>query len=159
LKKVIEDNGGKIGSSICQNNYVVAGDNMGPAKLEKAGKLNIPILTETDFIKLMKINTFQTDILRDENDKVKLLPFIFYYSVVILSEVFNSTNILYVFTPLIALAMMFLYWNTSRVRNPLSLVFLFSLVTNLFFIPNTKKLFFWDDNSVGLSRTNDFPRH
>jgi DNA ligase (NAD+) len=42
LKKVIEDNGGKIGSSICQNSYVVAGDNMGPAKLEKAGKLNIP---------------------------------------------------------------------------------------------------------------------
>jgi DNA ligase (NAD+) len=48
LKKVIEDNGGKIGSSIsAKTNYVVAGDNMGPAKLEKAGKLNIPILTET----------------------------------------------------------------------------------------------------------------
>jgi DNA ligase (NAD+) len=31
----------------------VAGDNIGPAKLEKAGKLNIPILTETDFIKLI----------------------------------------------------------------------------------------------------------
>jgi hypothetical protein len=42
-------------------------------KLEKAGKLNIPIL-ETDFIKLInEDNTFQTDILRDENDKVKLL--------------------------------------------------------------------------------------
>jgi DNA ligase (NAD+) len=54
LKKVIEDNGGKIGSSIsAKTNYVVAGDNMGPAKLEKAGKLNIPILTETDFIKLI----------------------------------------------------------------------------------------------------------
>jgi DNA ligase (NAD+) len=54
LKKVIEDNGGKIGSSIsAKTNYVVAGDNMGPAKLEKAGKLNILILTETDFIKLI----------------------------------------------------------------------------------------------------------
>jgi hypothetical protein len=36
---------------------------------------------------------------------------------------------------------MFLYWNTSRVRNPLFFGVLFSLVTNLFFIPNTKMLF------------------
>jgi DNA ligase (NAD+) len=54
LKKLIEDNGGKIGSSIsAKTSYVVAGDNMGPAKLEKAGKLNIPIITETDLIKLL----------------------------------------------------------------------------------------------------------
>jgi DNA ligase (NAD+) len=54
LKKVIEENGGKIGSSIsAKTNYVVAGDNMGPAKLEKAGKLNIPILSETDFVNIL----------------------------------------------------------------------------------------------------------
>jgi DNA ligase (NAD+) len=36
LKKAIEENGGKVGSSIsAKTNYVVAGDNMGPAKLEK----------------------------------------------------------------------------------------------------------------------------
>ncbi|MFV7236654.1 NAD-dependent DNA ligase LigA [Flavobacterium sp. ZB4R12] len=53
LKKAIEDNGGKVGSSIsAKTDYVVAGDNMGPAKLEKANKLNIPIISEDDFMKL-----------------------------------------------------------------------------------------------------------
>ncbi|MFB9080941.1 NAD-dependent DNA ligase LigA [Flavobacterium procerum] len=52
LKKAIEDNGGKVGSSIsAKTDFVVAGDNMGPAKLEKATKLNIPILSEEDFVK------------------------------------------------------------------------------------------------------------
>lgn len=54
LKNAIEDNGGKVGSSISsKTDYVVAGDNMGPAKLEKANKLNIPILSETDFINMI----------------------------------------------------------------------------------------------------------
>ncbi|MFV8271106.1 NAD-dependent DNA ligase LigA [Flavobacterium sp. GT2N3] len=57
LKKAIEDNGGKVGSSIsAKTDYVVAGDNMGPAKLDKATKLNIPIITEDDFINLFNIN-------------------------------------------------------------------------------------------------------
>lgn len=54
LKKAIEDNGGKVGSSIsAKTDYVVAGDNMGPAKLDKATKLNIPIISEDDFMKLI----------------------------------------------------------------------------------------------------------
>ena len=54
LKKAIEDNGGKVGSSIsAKTDYVVAGDNMGPAKLEKANKLNVPIITEDDFIGML----------------------------------------------------------------------------------------------------------
>ncbi len=54
LKKAIEDNGGKVGSSIsAKTDYVVAGDNMGPAKLEKASKLNIPIITENEFMALI----------------------------------------------------------------------------------------------------------
>jgi DNA ligase (NAD+) len=54
LKKAIEDNGGKVGSSIsAKTDYVVAGDNMGPAKLEKANSLKIPIVTEDDFIKMV----------------------------------------------------------------------------------------------------------
>ena len=54
LKKAIEDNGGKVGSSIsAKTDYVVAGDNMGPAKLEKANKLNIPIISEDDFMNLI----------------------------------------------------------------------------------------------------------
>jgi len=54
LKKAIEDNGGKVGSSIsAKTHYVVAGANMGPAKLEKAVKLNIPIISENDFMELI----------------------------------------------------------------------------------------------------------
>ncbi|MGX7666159.1 NAD-dependent DNA ligase LigA [Flavobacterium pedocola] len=54
LKKSIEDNGGKVGSSIsAKTHYVVAGDNMGPAKLEKANQLNVPIISEDDFIALI----------------------------------------------------------------------------------------------------------
>ena len=54
LKKSIEDNGGKVGSSIsAKTDFVVAGANMGPAKLEKAVKLNIPIISETDFIAML----------------------------------------------------------------------------------------------------------
>jgi DNA ligase (NAD+) len=54
LKKAIEDNGGKVGSSIStKTDYVLAGENMGPAKLEKASKLNITIISETDFIELI----------------------------------------------------------------------------------------------------------
>lgn len=55
LKKMIEDNGGKNGSSISsKTDYVVAGDNMGPSKLEKATQLKIPILTEQDFVKMLE---------------------------------------------------------------------------------------------------------
>lgn len=54
LKKVIEDNGGKVGSSISsKTNYVVAGDNMGPSKLEKANQLKIPIINEFQFNELL----------------------------------------------------------------------------------------------------------
>jgi DNA ligase (NAD+) len=54
LKKAIEDNGGKIGSSIStKTDYVIAGDNMGPAKLEKANKLNVAIISEGEFIKIL----------------------------------------------------------------------------------------------------------
>jgi DNA ligase (NAD+) len=55
LKKTIEDNGGKVGSSIsAKTDYVVAGDNMGPAKLEKANQLKIPIISEEEFMALVK---------------------------------------------------------------------------------------------------------
>lgn len=50
LKQAIEDNGGKVGSSISnKTDYVVAGENMGPAKLDKANALKIPIISEEDF--------------------------------------------------------------------------------------------------------------
>ena len=54
LKKAIEDNGGKVSSSISKKtNYIVAGDNMGPSKLTKAENLGIPIITEQDFIDML----------------------------------------------------------------------------------------------------------
>jgi DNA ligase (NAD+) len=54
LKKMIEQNGGKNVSSISKNtNYLLAGNNIGPSKLENAKKLNIPIISEEDFLKMI----------------------------------------------------------------------------------------------------------
>jgi DNA ligase (NAD+) len=54
LKIAIESNGGKVGSSIsAKTNYVIAGENMGPAKLEKATKLKVNIISENDFIAMI----------------------------------------------------------------------------------------------------------
>lgn len=54
LKEKIEANGGKILSSISAKlNFLVAGDNMGPSKLQKAQKLNIPLLTEEELEKML----------------------------------------------------------------------------------------------------------
>lgn len=54
IKQAIEDHGGKVGSSISsKTDYVVAGADMGPAKLEKATNLGITILSEHDFIQMI----------------------------------------------------------------------------------------------------------
>ena len=54
LKKLIEDNGGKLSSSISKNTgFVVAGENMGPSKLQKAENLGIPIISEDDFLEMI----------------------------------------------------------------------------------------------------------
>ncbi len=51
LKKLIEDNGGKVGSSVSsKTSYLVAGDNMGPSKRTKAENLGIQIISEDDFL-------------------------------------------------------------------------------------------------------------
>jgi len=51
LKKAIEDNGGKVSSSISKKtNFIIAGDNMGPSKLKKAQDLGVEIISEQDFI-------------------------------------------------------------------------------------------------------------
>lgn len=55
LKEMIENNGGKILSGISAKlNYLVAGDNMGPSKLEKANKLNVPLISVDDLLELLK---------------------------------------------------------------------------------------------------------
>ena len=54
-KAMIEQNGGKNVSSIsAATSYVLAGDNMGPAKLEKARKLSIPIINEEEFLAMLE---------------------------------------------------------------------------------------------------------
>jgi len=55
LKKAIEDNGGKVSSSISKKtSYIIAGDNMGPSKRVKAEELKVPIISENDFIEMLK---------------------------------------------------------------------------------------------------------
>ncbi|MCD8435835.1 NAD-dependent DNA ligase LigA [Tenacibaculum dicentrarchi] len=54
LKKAIEDNGGKVSSSISKKtSFIVAGDNMGPSKLAKAESLGISIISEQEFIDMI----------------------------------------------------------------------------------------------------------
>lgn len=53
-KQIIEQHGGKnVGSISAKTDYVLAGAKMGPAKLEKAKKLGIEIISETDFLKMI----------------------------------------------------------------------------------------------------------
>ena len=50
-KELIEKNGGKnVGSISKKTDYVLAGENMGPSKLEKANKLGVPIIDEETFL-------------------------------------------------------------------------------------------------------------
>ncbi len=54
LKKSIEENGGKVSSSISKKtDYIVAGDKMGPSKKEKANTLGISIITEEDYLQMI----------------------------------------------------------------------------------------------------------
>jgi DNA ligase (NAD+) len=55
LKKMIEKNGGKnVGSISKKTNYMIAGNNIGPSKLEKVNKLAIPMISEDDFLKMLE---------------------------------------------------------------------------------------------------------
>ena len=54
LKKSIEDNGGKVSSSISKKtSFIIAGDKMGPSKLAKAESLGVSILTENDYLNMI----------------------------------------------------------------------------------------------------------
>lgn len=54
-KALIEQHGGKNSGSVSgKTDYILAGENMGPAKLEKAQKLGVKILNETEFLKLIE---------------------------------------------------------------------------------------------------------
>ena len=54
IKKLIELNGGKVSSSISKNtSFILAGENMGPSKKQKAEELEVKIISEEDFVKII----------------------------------------------------------------------------------------------------------
>ena len=54
-KAIIEQNGGKnVGSISSKTSFILAGENMGPSKLQKAEKLGIKILSEDEFLSLLE---------------------------------------------------------------------------------------------------------
>lgn len=55
LKQIIEKNGGKsVGSISSKTSFILAGENMGPSKLEKAKKLGVDIVSEQEFLKMIE---------------------------------------------------------------------------------------------------------
>ena len=53
-KAMIEQNGGKnVGSISKKTTFILAGDNMGPSKLEKANSLGVPIVSEDEFLAML----------------------------------------------------------------------------------------------------------
>ena len=55
IKKMIEENGGvNVSSLSSKTNYLLAGDKMGPGKKKKAAALNIPVITEEDFLRMIE---------------------------------------------------------------------------------------------------------
>jgi DNA ligase (NAD+) len=53
-KALIEQNGGKnVGSISGKTSFILAGDNMGPSKLQKAEKLGIPLVNEEQFLEMI----------------------------------------------------------------------------------------------------------
>ncbi len=55
LKKSIEDNGGKVTGSISKKtSFIIAGENMGPSKKEKAENLGIPMISEHDYLTMIQ---------------------------------------------------------------------------------------------------------
>ena len=56
IKAIIEAHGGKVGAGVTgKTDFLVAGDGIGPSKLEKAQKLNIPIIGEDDLLQMIEI--------------------------------------------------------------------------------------------------------
>ena len=75
LKELIELHGGKNQSGVSANtDFIVAGENMGPAKLQKAEKLGVTILSESDFVALIggdHQNNSSPNIVKDAEEKTE----------------------------------------------------------------------------------------
>ena len=54
-KALIEQHGGKnVGSISGKTSFILAGENMGPSKLQKAEKLGVPIVSEDEFLQMIE---------------------------------------------------------------------------------------------------------
>jgi DNA ligase (NAD+) len=54
-KEMIERNGGKnVGSVSKSTSFILAGENMGPSKLEKANKMGVRLVTEEEFLNMLQ---------------------------------------------------------------------------------------------------------
>ena len=54
-KQMIEDYGGKNSGSVSKKtDFILAGENMGPAKLEKAQSLGVQVISEQEFLEMIK---------------------------------------------------------------------------------------------------------
>lgn len=72
-KRMIEENGGKNVGSISKNtSFILAGDNMGPSKLEKAQKLGIALMNEDEFLAMLPDKNDTQDI-QDNKEKEHLV--------------------------------------------------------------------------------------
>ncbi len=71
LKSMIEKHGGKMLAAVSGNaNYLVAGDNMGPAKLQKATKLGVEIISEQRLLEMITNEDLDTK----ESPQVEIMP-------------------------------------------------------------------------------------
>ncbi len=73
-KAMIEKNGGKnVGSISAKTSFILAGDNMGPSKLEKASKLGIQIMSEEEFLAMLNDgNATSSTIIENPDDNTNL---------------------------------------------------------------------------------------
>ncbi|MGP1548337.1 MAG: BRCT domain-containing protein, partial [Prevotella sp.] len=72
-KRMIELNGGKNVSSISKStSFILAGDNMGPSKLEKAQKLGIALMNEDEFLAMLPDNIDVQDN-KDNNEREQVV--------------------------------------------------------------------------------------
>ena len=77
-KSIIEDNGGKNVSSISsKTSFVLAGDNMGPSKYEKANALGIKIINEEDFLQMIGESQTSEEQTTDQTPEINSTPDLF----------------------------------------------------------------------------------
>ena len=84
-------------------------------------------------------------IFNKESNTEKLIIAVYFAvaTVEVTAELFLYKPILFIFKPLISIALLALYWNTSKQKNPLFFfAILFSLITNVFFIYDTETMLF-----------------